>query len=113
MSRFFMGVLLDLSTIGVVSLGAMPISILGQSTDHTLSDVRYLKPTQLYNVDGTKEATRDYAEHSTIYSCAEQPDVYYLACQIDQKAFLTLDPEKDPKSYKYYMNAVKQIWTEV
>lgn len=77
--------------------------------------MRFLKPHTLYNIDGTKEEFRDYAEHSVIYSCEDNPNTYYLACWIDQGKFLVRDTtaNPDPKSRDAYRNAIQQLWNEV
>lgn len=90
MSWFIVAALLDLSTVLVFSLGAMPLNVIREDvqTEEGLGKVRYLSTHSFYNQDTSLNTSRDQVEHSIVYSCPWPvvsewlPATYYLPCKV-------------------------------
>lgn len=71
-SWFGMGVLLDLSTAAIYSVGALPMNILKDSNTN-LANVRFIKPNVKFSIDNTNARDGTDATHSVFYSCSNMP----------------------------------------
>lgn len=104
MSRWVVAVLLDFSTVWVLTVWALPLNVIGQGADPNapqqdeqiihLSNVPFLKQHMSYNFDGSWDENQDKTEHAIIYSCAGSQSVddtygkYYIPCVIENDAFV-------------------------
>jgi len=115
MSRFIVAVLLDLSTVGIVGLGSLPMTILDTSEQNALQQVRYIKPHTLFNLDWTKQANADYTEHAIIYSCGDDSNGwinYYAPCWVKDNSFIKEGESADEtESRKGYLQRVENVRT--
>ncbi len=127
MSWFIVAALIDLSTVMVFSLGALPLNVVRDDValNQWLWKVRYLTTHSFYNQDSSTNTKRDLLEHSVIYSCPGEwydpsaetnssQRTYYLPCWIENGKFVDTESVKENNSrenYKQkYIDARGEIW---
>lgn len=128
MSWWIFAVLIDLSTIGVVAFGSLPLNVL-ESGDTALGNLRFLKSHAITNLDTEVSTETDQVDHNVIYSCTggtvptsgtgatESTDTkaeYYIPCWINNGKFI---PEKgtdkdEPKTWIDYKKEFVSAWKD-
>ncbi len=91
-SWFIFWALIDLSTVAVYSLWALPLTVV-KNGDVPLSYVRFAKPDVVFSLDDTIAATGTDATHVVFYRCnalkeRESAKEYILPCRIDWSSFV-------------------------
>jgi hypothetical protein len=89
-SWFIMAVLIDLSTIGVYGLWAMPLTIITDSWE-PIEKVSYAVTTTLYNIDAWSSDSLLAAPFAVYYSCLKH-EKKMLPCSVEQGKLI--DAEK-------------------
>lgn len=82
MSRWMVAAMIDLSTIGVTSIGALPLMVMGDAD--TIKDIRFMTTHSYYDKVNSGESDANENSYSTIYSCpwSGQP-TFFLSCWMD------------------------------
>lgn len=109
MSWFLMGVLIDFSTIGIYSLGALPLNIMQDMPDdeaNELKHVRYLQPEIRFSADNTNAKDGTDATHSIFYTCnkagAQDSKKYFIPCRIENGFFVPKGEKSKQKTWEHF-----------
>jgi hypothetical protein len=94
------------------------MTVLDNSQQHALQQIRYLKPHTLFNLDGTKQDNADYTEHAIIYSCTSDGasgttvgTSYYAPCWVKDDKFILSDPTLvETESRESYLQRIENVW---
>ena len=87
-SRWMVAALIDLSTVGTYTVGALPLHVAKNSPDDPLNNVRHLKETSVNNLSQTNQQTSNNAQIIAHYSCkpadAATSNYIFLPCLIEE-----------------------------
>lgn len=114
MSRWIVAALIDISTILVVAIWALPLQIMGDT--NVIKNIRFVQTHSYYDKVDTNESDASDKAYSTVYSCpAGWTPVFFMPCefspiQVEWETTLWLIPLKWVKSLETTIETTLSDW---